>query len=96
LGRRLFLVLRLTLAVTPGSRISPAGLTHIVGLHATLILDRIIDEAMWASVAVLMLSHFGITLPGLGSEPTVASVIAAPVAVRLTAGVSLWIRSIPC
>ncbi|SIT48894.1 hypothetical protein BN2476_660002 [Paraburkholderia piptadeniae] len=61
MGRRFFLVVRLTLAVAPGSRISPAGLTHIVGLHATLILAVIIDETMSAFNAVLMLSHFRIT-----------------------------------
>jgi hypothetical protein len=57
----------------------------------------IIDEAMSAFDVVLMLSHFGIKLFALGSEPTVvgghvATVTGKPDDRRF----SLCIRSIPC
>jgi hypothetical protein len=49
-GRGFIYVVRLALAAVPGSRISPAGLTHKVGLHAIVGIMNcsIIDEAMLA------------------------------------------------
>ena len=50
----------------------------------------IIDEAMSAFDAALMLSHFGITLFALGSQPTVVGIMQRPSPENLTTGVSLF------
>ena len=49
----------------------------------------IIDEAMSGLNAVLMVSHFGITLFALSNQPTVVDVMQRPSPKHLTTGVSL-------